>query len=238
MRAVFLIVLVLGLLVMPGCMMNERLSGTVLGGVGGGVIGAATGGVGGAVIGLLAGGLAGYLVGDYIADRRERGRSSVYGNGCCPQPDPCAPPCATPQSYQPQSYGPQSYAPQSYAPQGAYPPQATQPAGWGAPGAVAGVKMRAPAVVNGRTTDPAGAKAAYDRGKAALTAPEARVHFEQSIRLDPTRPEPYNALALNALYRGDHSEAERLWQRALSIDPAYGPAKYNFERYQRQHGAR
>ena len=96
MRAVLLIVLTLSLLVTPGCVMNERLSGTVIGGVGGGVIGAATAGVGGAVVGLLAGGLAGYLVGDYLADRRERGRGSVFGNDCCQQPDPCAPPCATP----------------------------------------------------------------------------------------------------------------------------------------------
>lgn len=229
MRAVFLIVLVLGLLVMPGCMMNERLSGTLFGGVGGGVIGAATGGVGGAVIGLLAGGLAGYLVGDYIADRRERGRGGVFSNGCCPQPDPCAPapcdPCA-PQAYRPQAYQPQAHAPYTQPPQ--YAPQ----------GAVAGIKMRAPAIVNGQRTDPAGAKAAYDRGKAALTAPEARVHFEQSIRLDPTRPEAYNALALNALYRGDHSDAERLFRQSLQVDPTYGPARYNLERFERQHGAR
>ena len=86
------------------------------------------------------------------------------------------------------------------------------------------------------TTDPAGAKAAYDRGKAALTAPEARVHFEQSIRLDPTRPEAYNALALNALFRGDRSDAERLFRQSLEVDPSYAPAKYNLERYLRQHG--
>lgn len=228
MRAVLLIVLTLSLLAMPGCVMNERLSGTVIGGVGGGVIGAATGGVGGAVIGLLAGGLAGYLVGDYMADRRERGRGSVFGNDCCPQPDPCDP-CA-PQAY-PQSYTPQSYPPQAHAPY-------TQPPQYAPQGAVAGIKERAPAMVNGRRTDPAGAKAAYDRGKAALTAPEARVHFEQSIHLDPTRPEAYNALALNALYRGDHSDAERLFKQSLSIDPSYGPARYNYERFQRQHGAR
>lgn len=219
MRAVLLLVLTVSLLVMPGCVMNERLSGTVIGGVGGGIVGAATAGVGGAVVGLLAGGLAGYLVGDYLADQRERGRGSVFGNDCCPQPDPCA----TPQAYPPQTYQPQAYAPQAYAPQ-AYPQ-----------GAVMGIKQRAPAIHNGRRTDPAGAKAAYDRGKSSLTAPEARVHFEQSIRLDPTRPEAYNALALNALYRGDLSDAERLFEQSLAADPTYGPARYNYERFQRQH---
>lgn len=215
MRAALLIVLVLGLLVMPGCVMNERLSGTIIGGVSGGAIGAAVGGVGGAVIGLLAGGLGGYLVGDYMADQRERGRGSVFGNGCCPPAqDPCAPPCATPQSYQPSAYAPQGAA---YQPQGA----------------VAGIKERAPVVYNGRRTDPVRAKAAYDRGKEALTAPEARVHFEESIRLDPTRPEPYNALALNALYRGDRSDAERHFREALQADPNYQPARYNLERFQR-----
>ena len=232
MRAVLLIVLTLSLLVTPGCVMNERLSGTVIGGVGGGVIGAATAGVGGAVVGLLAGGLAGYLVGDYLADRRERGRGSVFGNDCCPQPDPCAPPCATPQSYAPQGYAPQAY------PQQAYPSHAMQPPQYSQQGAVAGIKERAPAIVNGRRTDPGGAKAAYERGRASLTAPEARVHFEQSIRLDPTRPEAYNALALNALYRGDHSDAERLFQESLRVDPNYSPARYNYERFQRQHGTR
>ncbi len=218
MRAALLILLVLSLLVIPGCMMNERLSGTVMGGVGGGVIGAVAGGVGGAVIGLLAGGLAGYLVGDYVADQRERGRGSVFGNDCCPpqQAPACCPPTSQAQPYQPYE----------------------QPPGFAPQGAVAGIKERAPApaVVNGRRTNPQAAKAAYDRGKAALTAPEARVHFEESIRLDPTRPEPYNALALNALYRGDHSDADRYFRKALAADPSYRPARYNYERFQRQHG--
>lgn len=71
----------LGLLAgLPGCRMNERLSGTIMGGVGGAAIGTATAGFPGALIGGGAGALGGYLVGDYIADQRERGRPSVFGD--------------------------------------------------------------------------------------------------------------------------------------------------------------
>jgi len=66
------------LLVLPGCRMNERLSGTLIGAGGGALVGAVTSGAPGFVVGGLAGGLAGYLVGDYMADQRERGRSSVF----------------------------------------------------------------------------------------------------------------------------------------------------------------
>ena len=95
MRAALLVLLVTSLLVMPACQMNERLSGTLIGGVSGGAVGAAVGGVGGAVVGLLAGGLGGYLLGDYIADQRERGRGSVFGGACCPTPAPACRPRAS-----------------------------------------------------------------------------------------------------------------------------------------------
>ncbi|MDA1195956.1 MAG: tetratricopeptide repeat protein, partial [Planctomycetota bacterium] len=108
----------------------------------------------------------------------------------------------------------------------AYPSE--QPAGYGAQGAVAGIKVHA-------GQDPAGARAAYARGKAALTAPEARVHFEESTRLDPARPEAYNALALNALYRGDLNDADQWFKKSLQADPTYYPARYNYERFRRQH---
>ena len=80
-RARYLPILAAALLVgLPACRMNERLSGTIMSGVGGAALGAATGGVGGAFIGGGAGALTGYLVGDYIADQRERGRPSVFGD--------------------------------------------------------------------------------------------------------------------------------------------------------------
>jgi tetratricopeptide (TPR) repeat protein len=93
------------------------------------------------------------------------------------------------------------------------PPAAYAPA----QGSVGGIKVDA-------------ARAAYERGQRAPTAPEARTHFEEALRLDPTRPEPYNALGYNALFRGDRPEAERLWREALRRDPSYHPARHNIER--------
>lgn len=100
-----------------------------------------------------------------------------------------------------------------------------QPAG----GAVMGVKQYAAGPSNH-----AAARAAYERGRKALTAPEARVHFEESVRLDPSRPEPWNALALNALYRGDHAKAQHYWKMSLQKDPGYQPALRNLHRYKTQ----
>jgi hypothetical protein len=174
MRTLLPCLLLVALLVLPGCQMNERLSGTLFGAVGGGVVGGLAGGVVGAAIGVGAGGVAGYLVGDYVADQRERGRPGVFSD-----------------------------------PQGAQ--------------GVMGVKVAAPPPADD-------ARSAYELGRKALTAPVARQHFERSIRLDPTRPEPYNALGLNALYRGDRAEAERLFRASLAQDPGYGPARHNLAR--------
>lgn len=90
-----------------------------------------------------------------------------------------------------------------------------------APSAVMGVKEYA---------NDDDARLAYERGRRALTAPEARAHFEKSIRLDPTQPAPYNALGLNALHRGERAEALRLFRVALQKDPGYYPAQYNLDR--------
>jgi hypothetical protein len=83
--ALVLVVLLL-LTVLPGCRMNERLSGTVFGTVGGATVGGAlSGSFAGGLVGALAGGVAGYIVGDYIADRRERTsyapQPATYGPG-------------------------------------------------------------------------------------------------------------------------------------------------------------
>lgn len=201
MRTTVAIVLVLTLLVLPGCQMNERLSGTVMGAMGGAGLGAIAGGWGGAAIGLVAGGVSGYIVGDYLADKRESGRCGVFGKPSCqPQcaPAPCSHPTPIPTAARNVPATTAPCASSTPAPQGvpAYPVDAA-------------------------------ARAAYDRGRAALTATEARAHFEQSIRLDPKRPEPYNALALNYLYAGQTVEAERLFQKSLELDPDYYAAKYN-----------
>ncbi len=184
MRILLPCLLILSLAVLPACQMNERLSGTIMGGVGGGVIGGLAGGGVGAVIGTAAGAAAGYLVGDYIADRRERGRPSVFGN----------PPGGTP--YQRPSY---------------------QGGGEMAAG-VMGVK------VNPREE---AAREAYERGRKSLTSKAAREAYEQSIELDPSKPGPYNALGLNALYRGERTEAEKYFRLALEKDPNYYAAKHN-----------
>jgi tetratricopeptide (TPR) repeat protein len=183
MRTLCLCLSIAALAALPGCQMNERLSGTVLGAVAGGAIGGVAGGVGGAAIGLAAGGVSGYLVGDYIADRRERGRANVFGNANTM-------------------------------------PQATMPSA-----TVMGVKEYG---VNDA------ARLAYERGRAAQTAPEARAHYEESVRLDPSQPAPYNALGLNALHRGDRVEALRLFRAALAKDPSYYPAQHNLARLTRE----
>ena len=74
------------------------------------------------------------------------------------------------------------------------------------------------------------ARAAYQSGRQARTAPEARRHYEESLRLDPHHPAPYNALGLNALHRGDQAEAERLFRASLDCDPDYAPATHNLKR--------
>jgi len=168
MRTATAVLLVLSLAVLPACQMNERLSGTLFGATGGAVIGGVTSGFAGVVIGGVLGGVAGYLIGDYMADRRERGRPSVFGSG-----------------------------------------SDTQLAG----------DVR---VIEARD--------AYDRARAAETSVEARRWLEESLRLNPDRPEPYNALALNALYAGDRDQAEAYLLTALEKDPDYEMAKLNLKK--------
>lgn len=188
MRTAAVILLLVAVLVLPACQMNERMSGTLFGAVGGGVIGGAAGGAGGAVIGVLGGGVVGYLIGDYMADRRERGRTEVF----------------------------ETNAPAFSSDRGTV----------YAEGAVMGVKRyAAPATAS------EAARTAYENGRRARTASEARRHFEESLRLDPTRPEPWNALGLNALHRGEPSQAEDHWLKAVALDPSYYPARHNLARY-------
>ncbi len=163
------------LLLAPACQMNERMTGTAFGAGGGAVIGGVLGGAGGAVAGGVLGGIAGYIVGDYIADQRERGRPSVFGNA---------------------------------------------PAGQvGGHREVAPVPAPVPE-----------AQAAYERGRRAATAGEARRWYAEAARLDPRQPAPWNALGLNALLAGDREAAEAHFARALALDPDYYPARYNLAR--------
>lgn len=159
--------------------MNERLSGTVFGGLGGMAVGTAVGGLTGALIGAGAGAIAGYLVGDYIADRRECGRCGVYQNN----------------------------------------PQ----------GQVGGIK-RVPEHVSK-------ARAAYDRGRNATNAAEARRWYQESYRLHPD-PAPLNMLALNAVFAGNPVQGERYLLQALELDPDYELARMNLDRLRRDELAR
>lgn len=77
------------------------------------------------------------------------------------------------------------------------------------------------------------AKVAYERGRSAATSAEAQAAYREAIRLDPTRPEPWNALALQSLAQGERAAAREHLLRALELDPAYAPARYNLEQLDR-----
>jgi hypothetical protein len=94
----------------------------------------------------------------------------------------------------------------------------------------------APAAVHAAPTPNAhasAARAAYERGRAAATSGEARAAYEESLRLDASRPEPWNALAVLSLAEGRPARARTELERALAIDPAYAPARTNLERLER-----
>jgi hypothetical protein len=101
------VMLVVVLLALPACQMNERMTGTAFGGAGGALLGGLIAeSVGGVLLGGLGGALAGYLVGDYLADQRER--------ACCPAPAAAwgtapvaawSPPVAVPTAVRPQVAG-------------------------------------------------------------------------------------------------------------------------------------
>jgi hypothetical protein len=74
------------------------------------------------------------------------------------------------------------------------------------------------------------ARRAYERGRAAATAEQARAGYEESARLDPARPEPWNALGVLALAQGDQAAARSHWERALAVDAGYAPARQNLTR--------
>lgn len=203
----------LGLLVLPGCRMNERMTGTAGGAVGGGLLGGvAAGTLGGVLIGATGGAIAGYLIGDYLADQRERGMTAQAapsggggGGGSCGVPQ-----------YEVDTYasgnrvvrGSVSEGPPMPVTVPAAHPTASAPSTWAA-------------------------KAAYERGRSAATAEEAKGAYEESIRLDPSRPEPWNALALHALATGDRATARAHLGRALALDPTYAPARLNLDRLER-----
>ena len=82
------------------------------------------------------------------------------------------------------------------------------------------------------------ARAAYQRGRSALTATEARGHYEESLRLDPRRPEPYNALGVSWRLAGDPARAAWYFEQALLRDPSYTPAQQNLQRLRTEPAAK
>jgi tetratricopeptide (TPR) repeat protein len=179
----------LPLLALPGCRMNERMTGTAGGAVGGTVIGVVAGASAGTVLILAgAGALTGYLVGDYMADQRERCSPCQPSAGA---ESPCAVPASTSASTLP------------------------------APTASRG---------SGTVWD---ARVAYEKGRSAPTVEDARAAYQESARLDPSRPEPWNALALLSVAQGDRTAARAHLTKALSLDPSYGPAQHNLDRLDR-----
>jgi hypothetical protein len=204
-RASFLVAVVL---VAPGCQaqFGERVTGAAIGaGAGmvvGGLLGSAVGGTaGGVVLGGIAGGAAGYVIGDWIQSRREACECGTEGGG-----SPCdAPPPATARP----SPGP-----------------CTPPSPLPDPD-LAYASHRAPVRESAAS---AAARREYEAGRLAVTADEALVRYDAAIRLDPSRPEPWNAQGIVHLYAGRTSEARASFRHALSLDPSYAPASYNLRR--------
>lgn len=221
MRAIRLtaVLATLPLLAGTGCRMNERMTGTAGGALAGGVLGGvAAGTVGGVLIGTAGGALVGYLIGDYLADQTERCMTPTQGGGCgVPQSQAYArPPAAQPYAAQP--YAAQPYVvPDEYAEARAA--SLTAPV--------------TPAAPRPDTAAAWAARSAYERGRSAATADEARAAYAEAIRLDPSRPEPYNALALHALVTGDRATARAQLTKALAADPTYAPARLNLQRLDR-----
>jgi hypothetical protein len=183
--------LALPLLVLPGCRMNEKMTGLAGGAAAGAAIGLIAGASAGTVLVLTgAGALTGYLIGDYLADQR--------CGSPCDAPSSCSP-CAVPASRQV---------------------------------AVARTPV-APAATPTASGTAWEARVAYEKGRTAPTVEDAREAYEQSARLDPTRPEPWNALALLSVAQGDRISARAHLTKALALDPTYAPARHNLDRLDR-----
>ncbi|NPA32172.1 MAG: tetratricopeptide repeat protein [Aquificae bacterium] len=73
-------------------------------------------------------------------------------------------------------------------------------------------------------------KVYYDLGQAAYLAKnysEAIANFHKAIRLNPDRPEVWNALGLAYMQVGEYEKARESFLRALSVDPHFTEAKMN-----------
>ncbi|HVG94604.1 MAG TPA: tetratricopeptide repeat protein, partial [Planctomycetota bacterium] len=81
-----------------------------------------------------------------------------------------------------------------------------------------------------RSTNPAeAARIEYEMGRSATSADRALRHYEEAIRLDPSRPEPHNARGMILAWQGRTEEAKRAYAQALALDPGYRPAIDNLQ---------
>lgn len=71
------------------------------------------------------------------------------------------------------------------------------------------------------------ARREYESGRSARDATTALGHYDAASKFDPSRPEPHNARGLVLLYQGKRTEARAAFERALVVDPGYGPARDN-----------
>ena len=74
------------------------------------------------------------------------------------------------------------------------------------------------------------ARREYEAGRAANDAATALRHYDAASSYDPTRPEPHNARGLVLLYQGNRTAARGAFERALTLDPAYAPARDNLRK--------
>jgi hypothetical protein len=74
------------------------------------------------------------------------------------------------------------------------------------------------------------ARTAFEAGRGARTPSVALACYDDSIRLDPSRPEPHNAKGLVYLFQGKKADARVAFERALAVDPGYQPAQWNLRK--------
>ena len=199
----------------PACHIDwsERLTGTAMGGAAGGALGGlvAIGGTtaSGIILGVIAGAAAGYIIGDYLSDQRER--------ACCSEPE--APPRETPSSG---SEAAPAVLPAATRPRVERPAPSTH----SGPVGPTASKAQDPGTWRAGVRSGAG-REEYEAGRRAANPNEALSHYAAAIRLDPVRPEAYNAQGLVYLYIGRTDAARRSFDQALAVDPTYEPAKFN-----------
>jgi len=73
---------------------------------------------------------------------------------------------------------------------------------------------------------------AFDRGVASTDKGDFRqaiIEFQDSLRIRPGRPQPYGNLGICFAKLGMKEQAIAMLDRALEIDPAYEPARWNRE---------